>query len=86
MFKTSYYTKKQFKAFKSLEAFNQMVYGFARSVQRLIISGKFVVMEKVRHSKHMNDLLVETWLVVDKEGKILSSHCLMAMENWHAAK
>ena len=29
---TSYYTKQQFKAFKSLEAFNQMVSGFATSV------------------------------------------------------
>ena len=30
---TSYYTNKQFKAFKSLEAYNQMVSGFVASVQ-----------------------------------------------------
>ena len=29
----SYYTNKQFKAFKSLEAYNQMVSGFVASVQ-----------------------------------------------------
>ena len=29
---TSFYTNKQFKAFKSLEAFNQMVSGFVTSV------------------------------------------------------
>lgn len=73
---TSYYTKEQFKAFKSLEAFNQMVSGFVTSVQGLMVSGKFVVKAKVRHSQRMNDPLVEIWLIADKEGTILSSHCL----------
>ena len=30
---TSYYTNKQFKAFRSLQAYNQMVSGFISSVQ-----------------------------------------------------
>lgn len=30
---TSQYTKRQFKAYKSLEAFNQMVWGFVTSVR-----------------------------------------------------
>ena len=48
---TSYYTKEQLKAFKSLEAFNHMVSGFVTSVQGLMVSGKFVVKAKVRHSQ-----------------------------------
>ncbi|PFX25239.1 hypothetical protein AWC38_SpisGene10163 [Stylophora pistillata] len=36
---TSFYTKKQFKAFKSLEAFNQMVSGFVTSVVGKVIAG-----------------------------------------------
>ena len=55
---TSYYTKQQFKAFKSLEAYNQMVSGFVTSVRGRIISGKYVVVAKVRHSQRMNDPLV----------------------------
>ena len=34
---TSYYTKQQFKAFRSLQAYNQMVSGFIASVQGHII-------------------------------------------------
>lgn len=51
---TSYYTKAQFKAYKSLEAFNQMVSGFVTSVRGLLISGKIVVVVKARHSQRMN--------------------------------
>ena len=42
--KTSYYTKQQFKAFRSLQAYNQMVSGFISSVQGHIINDKFVVL------------------------------------------
>ena len=56
---TSFYTKEQFKAFKSMEAYNQMVSGFITSVQGKIICDKFVVIGKVRHSQHMNELLFQ---------------------------
>ena len=52
---TSYYTAQQFKAFKSLEAYNQMVSGFITCVQGKVIAGKYVVLAKVRHSQRMND-------------------------------
>ena len=46
----SYYTKKQFKAFKSLEVYNQMFLGFISNVQGKVIGEKFLVIRKVRHS------------------------------------
>ena len=52
---TSFYTKKQFKAFKSLEAFNQMVSGFVTSVVGKVIAAKYVVRASVRHSQLIND-------------------------------
>ena len=73
---TSYYTKEQFKAYKSLEAYNQMVSGFVTSVRGKIVSGKFVVVAKVRHSQRMNDPLVRIWLIADEKGTILSAHCM----------
>ena len=56
---TSYYTKQQFKSFRSLQAYNQMVSGFIASVQGHIINDKFVVLAKVRHSQRMNDSLIQ---------------------------
>ena len=72
---TSYYMKQQFKAYKSLEAFNQMVSGFVTSVRGKIISGKHVVIAKVHHSQRMNDHLVNVWLISETDGMTLSAHC-----------
>ena len=47
---TSCYTKDHFKAFKSLQAYNQMASGFITSVQGHIIADKHVVVAKVRHT------------------------------------
>ena len=72
---TSYYTKGQFKAFKSLQAYNQLVSGFVQSVHGLIIAGKHVVLAKVRHSQKMNDPTVLLWIITEDDGKILCAHC-----------
>ena len=42
---TSHYNKEQFKAFKSLQAYNQLVSGFVQSVLGIIIAGKHVSRE-----------------------------------------
>jgi hypothetical protein len=52
---TSFYTKKQFKNFRSLHAYNQMVSGFITSILGQLISEKYVVVGKVRHSQQMNE-------------------------------
>ena len=45
---TSFYAQQQFKAFRSLQAYNQMISGFIASVQGHILAYKFVVLAKVR--------------------------------------
>ena len=72
---TSYYTKQQFKAFRSLQAYNQMVSGFIASVQGHIIKDNFVVLAKVRHSQRMNDSLIPVWIITEKQGTVISAHC-----------
>ena len=72
---TSYYTNDQFKNYRSLEAYNQVVSGFVASVGGRIISGKYVVAAKVRHSQRMNDPLVNVWIITESEGAIISAHC-----------
>ena len=73
---TSFYTNDQFKNYKSLEAYNQVVSGFVASVQGKVISGKYVVVAKVRHSQRMNDPLVNVWIIAATDGTILLAHCL----------
>ena len=73
---TSYYAKEQFKAYKSLQAYNQMVSGFVTNVRGRIVKGNYVVLASVRHSQRMNDALVSVWLITSIEGTILSSHWL----------
>ena len=73
---TSYYTKDQFKNFRSLEAFNLLVSGFVTSVQGHRISDKFVVLAKVRHSQRMNDTLITVWVISEENGVIVGAHCL----------
>ena len=73
---TSYYTKKQFKCYKSLEAYNQMVSRFFTSVQGKIIARKHMVVGKVRHSERMNDPLVNIWVITESDRTILATHCL----------
>ena len=76
---TSYYTTKQFKAFKSLQAYNQMVSGFICSIQGTVLQKKHVVVAKVRHSQRMNDPLVTLWIIANKDGSISSAHCIGCM-------
>ena len=73
---TSFCAQQQFKAFRSLEAYNQMVSGLITSVQGHIIANKFVVLAKVRHSQRMNDSLIPIWIITEREGTVLSAHFL----------
>ena len=50
--------------------------GFVASVKGCVVSGKHVVMAKVRHSQRMNDPLVDALLIAASDGTILSAHCL----------
>ena len=63
-------TNKQFKTFKSLEAYNQIVSGFVTSVQGAEIVNKIVVLAKVRHSQRMNDPLEGIWIIAERDTQI----------------
>ena len=76
---TSYYTKEQFKAFRSLEAYNQLVSGFVSSVKGHKIGDHFIVLGKVKHSQRMNDPLVSLWIITNNNGTVLFAHCVGCM-------
>ena len=68
---TSFYTNEQFKNLKSLEAHKWLTSGFVTSVQGCMISDKFVVFGKVKHTQRMNDPSVLVWIITT----VLSAHC-----------
>ena len=72
---TSYYTQKQCKAFRSLEAYDRRVSGFIASVEGHNLANKLVFLAKMRHSQCMNDSLISIWIITEREGTILSAHC-----------
>ena len=73
---TSYYTQKQFKAFRSFEAYDRRLSGFIASVEGQNIANKLVFLAKVTHSQCMNDALIPIWIITEREGTILSADCL----------
>ena len=73
---TSFHTREQFKAYKSLEAYSFLVSGFLTNIQGGLVAGKHVVTGKVRHSQRMNDGLISVWMIAEKDGTVKSAHCL----------
>ena len=54
----SHHTRKEFKAYKSLNSYNKMVTGFVQSVRGKMICNKYyAVVSKVRHSQGMTNVL-----------------------------
>ena len=72
---TSFYTKKQFNNFKSLDAYNQVVSGFVSSVKGIIICDQFLVVGKVLHSQRIREKQLKCWAITTKDGTVLSAHC-----------
>ena len=76
---TSYYSKDQFKAFRSLEAYNQLVSGFVSLVKGHKMGNKYIVLGKVRHSQRMNDPCVMLWIITEESGTVLFAHFVGCM-------
>lgn len=54
-----------------------MVSGFVASVNGKKVAARFVVVAiKVQHSQSMRDPLVNIWIIKEKDGPIVSAHCL----------
>ena len=78
---TKFYSNAKFKAYRSVQAYNQMVSGFISSVLESLINNRFVVLAKVRHkySQRLDDPLVQFWIKPNEEGTVMSAHCAGCM-------
>lgn len=78
---TSYYSKDQFKAFRSLQTYNQLVLGFVSCLNGHKTAKNYIVTGKVRHSQRMNDSCVTLWIITEEKLMVLlSSHT--ALDVW----
>ena len=62
------YRKDQFRAFRSLQVYNQLFPGFVSSVKGQKIGNKYIVSGKVRHLQRMNDRYFTLWIKTEQNG------------------
>nr|CAI5865746.1 unnamed protein product [Callosobruchus analis] len=76
VFSTSYYTKQQMKAYKSLEAFKYFEAGFVSDCGVLNIGPAYaLVLAKVKHSQRLGESALEVWAIFNNDGSVESAHC-----------
>ncbi|XP_059426209.1 uncharacterized protein LOC132160583 [Carassius carassius] len=73
---TSYYTRQQMKAYKSLEAYNFFVNGWVHNlgVKRLH-DDHCLVFARVNHSQRSSETPLKTWIIAKEAGEIIAAHC-----------
>ncbi|XP_055874597.1 uncharacterized protein LOC129926016 [Biomphalaria glabrata] len=73
----SAYTKDEFKAYKSLAAYNQFLDGWVQEVMAFKPHNclNTVVLAKVLHSQRLAERVLQPWIVINQEGIIVSAHC-----------
>ncbi|CAL9686377.1 unnamed protein product [Knipowitschia caucasica] len=71
----SAYTFEQLKAYKSMEAMNQLCCGWVRDVQSMTVESNVLVLAKVCHSQMLNAAPLRPWIIANKDGTIEAAHC-----------
>nr|CAH7742876.1 unnamed protein product [Callosobruchus chinensis] len=72
---TSYYTKAQMKAYKSLNAYKFFEAGFVTGCGMMKIKNYHVLLAMVKHSQRMTEPPLQTWVIVNEDGSIECAHC-----------
>ncbi|XP_022785983.1 uncharacterized protein LOC111326282 [Stylophora pistillata] len=73
---TSWATKTQMKAYKSMEAYNFFVSGWVNTLcMRSVDTDKVVVFARVNHSQRARDTPLRTWFLAEKCGTVIAAHC-----------
>ncbi|KAG8201361.1 hypothetical protein JTE90_016837 [Oedothorax gibbosus] len=57
---------EEFKAFKSLEAYDKFICGWVKSIGCIEVNGLSVLLGKVQHSQRLNEKPLEAWIVSKK--------------------
>ena len=60
---------------KSLASFNYFMSDFVDLIGQIVVNENHVLTAKVRHSQRMNDKCLQPWVVIEKDGVVLTGHC-----------
>ena len=66
---------EELKCYKSMEAYNFFVLGYVKEVGVKIYNDLCLVFGRVGHSQKLSLPSAKPWLIVEKQGRVLSSHC-----------
>ncbi|CAN7950895.1 unnamed protein product [Ixodes pacificus] len=74
--KTSYLTRKEMKAYKSLEAHNYLTSGWVKEPSlKTIGTDAVVVVSEVNHSQSLSAPPLKVWLLMKNDGEVVIAHC-----------
>ncbi|WAR23894.1 ING2-like protein, partial [Mya arenaria] len=74
IFTPSPYSKDDLKAYKSLNCYVQAQCGWVSEVKAAVVGDRHVI-GKVLHSMRLKEKPLNPWLISEKNGSILASHC-----------
>ncbi|KAG0417004.1 hypothetical protein HPB47_005960 [Ixodes persulcatus] len=73
---TSFATREQFKAVKSMEAHNFLTSGWVQQPRSKVLGDRnVVIVGKVRHSQSFREKLLQPWILFKPDGEVLLAHC-----------
>ncbi|XP_051996015.1 uncharacterized protein LOC127653381 [Xyrauchen texanus] len=73
---TSYYTRQQMKAYKSLEAYNFFVSGWVHNLgTKRLHDDHHLVFARVNHSQRSGETPLKTWIIAKEDGEVIAAHC-----------
>ncbi|XP_035996599.1 uncharacterized protein LOC118564015 [Fundulus heteroclitus] len=73
---TSFYTKQQMKAYKSMEAYNFFVCGWVHNLgTKRLHDDNTLVFARVNHSQRSSKTPLKTWIIAKKDGEVIAAHC-----------
>ncbi|XP_062700210.1 uncharacterized protein LOC115258411 [Aedes albopictus] len=69
------YTGESVKNLRSLDAYRKFEAGFVQSMKGRLMENFYIVVGKVAHLMRLNEKPLNPWVIVQKEGMIISAHC-----------
>lgn len=73
---TSFATREQFKAVKSMEAHNFLTSGWVQQPRSKVLGDRnVVIVGKVRHSQSFREKPLQPWILFKPDGEVLLAHC-----------
>ncbi|KAL1267167.1 hypothetical protein QQF64_002842 [Cirrhinus molitorella] len=73
---TSFYSTKQMKAYKSMDAYNYFVSGWVNDIgTKVLQNDNRLVFARVNHSQRSAETPLKTWVIAKHDGEVIAAHC-----------